>query len=440
MFPGMLRLTILGCVSGLVIAASTGLTRADDGRSIALVLDASGSMRANLPDGASRMDAAKAAVEQLVGTLPESSRLSFWAYGHQSPREKKDCKDIALLAPFDSVANNDAAIVEQTRGLQPQGYTPITDSLRQAAEGLAPEEAASHVVVLVSDGKETCQADPCAAAKALAEADAKLVVHTVGVGVDTTTRMQLECISNNARGNYFDANSAADLEKFVGEAAVQEAAAEPPAKKVVIVGPKLGKLKMELQQAGGFVHYVVNDQGKEVADFAGIGREVELPAGVYGVTFPNGVWTGIDVKAGETTEIKPGYLEIEPRGSDFVHLLEPETGEKVAEYPPAKTLIPGRFDVRFGNALWPGGVELKPGETLTLKPGVVVVQKSSAPVVFFVVKSADGQEAAKGNTGLRIALPPGKYVVELDMPVLPEEQRKVPVELAEGQEVEINLQ
>ena len=125
----------------------------------------------------------------------------------------------------DAVANNKAAIVEQTRGLQPQGYTPITDSLRLAAEGLAPEEAASHVVVLVSDGKETCQADPCAAAKALAEANAKLVVHTVGVGVDATTRMQLQCIANNARGNYFDANSAAELAKFVGEAAVKEAAA-----------------------------------------------------------------------------------------------------------------------------------------------------------------------------------------------------------------------
>jgi hypothetical protein len=44
---------------------------------------------------------------------------------------------------------------------------------------------------------------------------------------------------------------------------VEKPAKEPPTKRVVMVGPKLDKLKMELQQAGGFVHYVVNDQGKK---------------------------------------------------------------------------------------------------------------------------------------------------------------------------------
>ena len=57
------------------------------------------------------------------------------------------------------------------------------------------------------------------------------------------------------------------------------------------------------------------------------------------------------------------------------------------------------------------------------------------------MKTADGQEAGKGNTGQdEVALPPGKYVVELDMPALPEDQRKIPVELTEGQEVEIKIE
>ena len=103
-------------------------------------------------------------------------------------------------------------------------------------------------------------------------------------------------------------------------------------------------------------------------------------------------------------------------------------------------LIPGRFDVQFGDALWPGGVELKPGETVTLKPGVVSVKKSSAAPRLLCGEDSDGQVAAKANTGRQMALPPGKYVVELDMPSLPDDQRKIPVELAEGQEVDINLQ
>jgi len=73
--------------------------------------------------------------------------------------------------------------------------------LTLAAEELSAEETLSHVVVLVSDGEETCEADPCAAAKALAKADAKLVVHTIGAGVDETTRKQLRCIADSARGS-----------------------------------------------------------------------------------------------------------------------------------------------------------------------------------------------------------------------------------------------
>ena len=136
MFPGKLRLPISACVSVLAIGFLTGSAHADSGRSIALILDASGSMKAPLPDGASRMEAAKAAVEQLVGTLPASSRLSFWAYGHQSPTQKKDCKDIALLAPFDAVSDNKAAIV--SAGARPPAAGLYADHRFAEARGRGP--------------------------------------------------------------------------------------------------------------------------------------------------------------------------------------------------------------------------------------------------------------------------------------------------------------
>lgn len=209
-------------LAALLCTAFTTLPAyAEADRTIALILDSSGSMKAALPDGQTRMEAAKAAVAEFVSTLPPDTRLAFRAYGHQSPTSKKDCKDTSLLTGFDAVSANKAAIIDQARGLRPQGYTPITYSLTLAAQDLLAEEAAAHVVVLVSDGKETCEADPCAAAKALAEADAKLVVHTVGVGVDTVTRSQLQCIARMARGSYFDANSTSELTGVLSKAAVR---------------------------------------------------------------------------------------------------------------------------------------------------------------------------------------------------------------------------
>lgn len=433
-----------GLLGACVLAAGlpSGPAQAQGARSIALVLDASGSMNAQLADGTPRLDAAQDAVAELVATLSPDTRLAFRAYGHQSPREEKNCDDIELLAPFDSVANNKAAVVERARGLTAQGYTPITTSLTLAAGDLAAEEAASHVVVLVSDGKETCEGDPCVAAKALAEADAKLVVHTVGVGVDTVTRGQLQCIANNARGTYFDAASAAELATAMGAAAVQEAST----RKVVVSGRELGGLKMEI--AGHFTHEVVDEAGEVIAELSQIAETVELPAGIYGVTFGNGLWTGIEVKAGETTEIKPGFLEVDPIGGDLVYVLDPETGEQVEEIyftKPRATLIPGRFDVQFGELLWPGGVELEPGETTTLRPGVLGVE-TDLSLFAFVLRTLDGQEAGEGDTvGSRsVTLPPGKYVLELDpdrwIETLSEESRTMEIDLAAGEELEITVE
>jgi hypothetical protein len=148
-----------------------------------------------------------------------------------------------LLSPFGSVEQVKDAVVAQANTLVPQGYTPISYALQEAANDLSSEEATVHTVVLVSDGQQTCPGDPCAVAKALAEADAKLVIHTVGVGVDKATREQLTCISKAARGTYQDAGNTAELEKVVAAAAETEAveiAAKPAANSVDISTKKPG--------------------------------------------------------------------------------------------------------------------------------------------------------------------------------------------------------
>lgn len=422
----------------LCTALAATSAHADSDKSIALIIDASGSMKAKLADGQTRMDAAKTAVSDFVGKLAPDTRLAFWAYGHQSAPSKKDCKDNAQLSGFDAVSANKAAITDKAKGLEPLGYTPITYAITRAAEGLGSEEAASRVVVLVSDGKETCQADPCAAAKALADADAKLVVHTVGVGVDSVTRSQLQCIATAARGSYFDANSTSDLSAALGKAAD----AAPKKKQIVITTPKPGKLKMKI--AGHFSHEVLDAGGKSVTTLNYGGGEATLPAGIYSVKFGNGLWNSIEVKPGETTEIKPGYLEVKPTGGAFTYILDPETGEAVDDIlgtKPRATLIPGHFDVKFGQVLWPGGVDVKAGEVTTLKPGVIKVK--TGHVMYFDVLDAEGQKVTTGDApgSTRHALPPGKYTLHLDtskwVKSMTDAQRTMQVDIEAGEELEI---
>jgi len=213
--------TLVAClVLGAAVAANSP---AYAGKSIALILDASGSMNAKLPEGRTRIDAAKAAVEEIIGKLPGDVRVSLRAYGHQSPTARHDCRDTELLVGFDSLAANRDAIIARSRTIRAQGYTPITSVLKLSAEDVGKENAVPRVVVLVSDGKETCEGDPCAAAKALADANASLVVHTIGFAVDTAAKFQLQCIARVARGKYWDADGAGRLAAALGEATKTEA-------------------------------------------------------------------------------------------------------------------------------------------------------------------------------------------------------------------------
>lgn len=75
-------------------------------RSTALIIDASGSMKAKLADGQTRMDAAKDALATLVTGLPDEQRLALWAYGHQSPTKKRNCRDTQQLTVFKPIGEN----------------------------------------------------------------------------------------------------------------------------------------------------------------------------------------------------------------------------------------------------------------------------------------------------------------------------------------------
>jgi hypothetical protein len=147
-------------------------------------------------------------------------------------------------------------------------------------------------------------------------------------------------------------------------------------KQMVVTAPKAGNLRMDVL---GFStdHQVLDASGKQVDEFTAHKRDVSLQPGIYSVKFGNGLWTSIEVRPGETTVIKPGYLKVEPLSATAVDVLEPETHEKVDELYSTRattTLIPGRFMLKMGNVMWPEEIEVKPGETTIVRPGTIRVE------------------------------------------------------------------
>jgi hypothetical protein len=414
--------------SAILFATMVAASAAPAQNSTLLVLDASGSMNARLPDGQTRIDAAKKAVADLVSRMDPSTRLALRTYGHQSPTQQKDCKDTALLVGFAPLASNRAEVVAQAQALQARGYTPITHALTAAAQDIASEESGERVIVLVSDGQETCASDPCIAARALAAADAKLVIHTIGFGVGAATRTQLQCIANVARGSYFDANSAAGLTSTLGKAAQTKAAEQKKTSTTVKVAKKTPSRILIKNTYAGAGHPVTRaEDGVEVVSINGAVGHAEVPPGIYNVSFSNGLWRGVEVKPGETTVIEVGLLRIEGGANDLngYNILDPETEEVLVRRRVISTipLMPGRFTVTSGHIGWPN-IEINAGQTTVLNPARIVLTGPNAGQ--YRVTTSDGQEAGQVSRLLQLPLPAGSYVVNV-------EGQLMKVDLADGQ-------
>ncbi len=410
--------------TALLPSASLGAA-ADKNKSVIVVLDASGSMRAQLKDGTVRIDAAKAAVADFVGKLDPSIRLALRAYGHQSPTKAKNCKDTSLIVGFGPAASGAPRIVAELPAISAQGYTPITEVLGLAADDVAKEPSGQRVIVLVSDGKETCAGDPCATARKLAQADARLVIHSIGFAVDAAARLQLQCIARVAGGKYFDAASAGELANNLGLAT----SAPRQVKSEQKVAPDAtGRLKV----VGADRHKVFDaESGTEVTEISYTANSRPLKPGLYHVGVSGGIWKSVEVVAGKTTELQPGIVSLRAAGARQTQVRDPETGEVYATLSALKNravMIPARYELLFGET--PSKeIELQPGAKLVFNNAVVRL-KGAPSGTYRLRDDASRLTAELSPSFSSAAVPPGSYTLEFN-------GKTVPVVVGEGEDREI---
>lgn len=190
----------------VVIPADSSST----GGKLLLMLDASGSMKAMDPSGVSKMDAAKKALNTVVGGLPTDSQVGLRVYGATQPGGRPTpaaCKDTQLVAPIAPL--DKAGLAKAIDGFQAKGETPIAYSLGEALKDLGPSGKRS--IVLVSDGEESCSPDPCPEIKKLVGSGVDLRIDTVGFAVNDKTKKQLQCVAEAGHGQYYAAADAGQL-------------------------------------------------------------------------------------------------------------------------------------------------------------------------------------------------------------------------------------
>lgn len=189
---------------------------------VMVVFDGSNSMWGQI-DGTAKIEIARNVMENLLGDWVDDRNVGLMAYGH---RRRGDCSDIEMLVQ--PGAQSRSSILETINKITPTGKTPLTDAVEQAAKALSYKDQPA-TVVLISDGLESCERDPCALADALSKGGVGFTAHVVGFGLKSDEDAQsLACIAERTGGQYITASNADELGSALSTVGETVAQAAPP--------------------------------------------------------------------------------------------------------------------------------------------------------------------------------------------------------------------
>ncbi|MGB3874499.1 MAG: VWA domain-containing protein [Shinella zoogloeoides] len=407
------------------LLAASGALAADK---TMIVLDASGSMWGQI-GGRSKIEIARETLSSVLKSVPTGTELGLMVYGH---REKGSCSDIELAVP--PAAGTENAITAFVNGLNPKGKTPLTQSVEQAADILKyTEEKAT--VVLVTDGLETCEADPCALASALESKGVDFTTHVVGFGLTEEEGKQVACLAENTGGKYFQASDATQLVAALTET-VAEAPMSKPEPEVVETTPEpaveFNTAADSVLSEGGpslgdndDVHWLIYNAG---ADGKPAGDYIDSQyKGAYSGSYPPGRYIAVvtlqsaierqvpfEVKAGEVAKpfvnFDSGHMTVTARRTptdaepDSNGAIQVSFGSYSSTYYGTAKFYAPAGEVKLQGTIGPSKVE----ETVAVKAGEEIARDlviGAGIVLNKAVYAEGGPEVDSGNVFFEVVAP-----------------------------------
>lgn len=180
---------------------------------VLFVFDASKSMKAE-HKSTTRMQGAKELFYKFIDSLNKQKNIQFALrmYGHTIKYPPGDCRDSKLVVPFSK--NNIALIKTKVSEAKPTGITPIEHSLTESANDF-PDAKAVNMIILITDGIEECDGDPCKARQKLMEKGIVFKPFIIGIGLSPEQIKTFACV-----GNYYDfdnANTISDISAIISK-------------------------------------------------------------------------------------------------------------------------------------------------------------------------------------------------------------------------------
>ncbi len=396
---------------------------------ILFVFDASFSMFGQWQSGM-KMDLAKKLLSEFLDSIDGSQNLelAFRPYGHQVPlRPERSCTDTKLEVPFGR--NNVQAIKNKLKMIVPKGTTPIAYTLEQCGGDFptASTKSVKNIIILITDGLEECDGDPCAVSLALQKKGIVLKPFVIGIGLDQSYINSFGCI-----GKFYDASSEASFKnilKIVISQALNNTTAQ------VNLNDQIGRpsetdVNMTFyEEHSGVIRYnymhTINNRG--VPDTIVID-----PIGTYKMvvhTIPPVEKTGIELIPGKhniiAVDAPQGYLNLKTAGNTRIDCIIRKNKDMqtlhVQQFNTTEKYIVGKYDLEILTLprIKLDKIDIAQSKTTTLEipqAGSVTISKpSEGPGSLYLEEGSKIVWVCNLNSNLiteTITLQPGRYRVE----------------------------
>ena len=283
-----------------LLVGSGGPASADAEKTyIEFIFDSSFSMNEEAERNKSRMDVAKEVMIDLIRNLEDRPGLEVGlrVYGARNTQ----CDDSVLMQNFGPVAQVREKIIKIVRDLQPRGKTPIAYSLELAALDF-PSKESRNIIVLITDGEESCGGNPCVVSAALQAEGIIYKPYVVGFAMTQAQEARVRCI-----GTYYSAKDRKSLSEALGT--IMKEVVEVPEVRPANLQAKVtyrdsdvtADCRLELVRDGSKV--ASYGTGSQVFRYSGDPGKVDLKVTYLGSVTVEKTVAGILLEQGQTTAV-----------------------------------------------------------------------------------------------------------------------------------------
>jgi len=173
---------------------------------VMLLFDGSGSMRENF-GGSSRLQAAKTSAGAVIDGLPTDVDVGLVEFSSCTAVRRERFYSASERGQLKGAVN----------ALQALQGTPLARGIERAGNAISGQ--ADAVIVVISDGDDSCGGDPCAAARALKARKPNVTINAIDLSGENNRTLQ--CVVNATGGKLLVPNSQLDLQRKLQQASGQ---------------------------------------------------------------------------------------------------------------------------------------------------------------------------------------------------------------------------